>query len=316
MFFRNVTLFRFPAGNALDGQDPSGLGIESLSARLRKHALKPCGPLEMHSRGWVPPHGRFDGTGEESLYVQRGRMLLLTLGIEQKLLPAAVVNEALAEKLAALAEERGKPVGGRERKRLKDEVLHDLLPKAFVKPARLSAYFDLDDGWVAIDTASQRAAAALLTTLRETLGSFVAIPLDPEESPRSLMTGWLSGATRPDLLELGSDCDLLDPVDTGGRAALRKVDLDGEEVREHLKAGKQCARLGLVHADRVSFHLDEALTLRKVRMLDVVTEELESSERDSPAAELDARFALMTLTLEPVLELLEATFKLTRPRNR
>ena len=305
MFFKNLTLYRFPksAAEAL---------ADGLEKRLKKHALKPCGPLEMQARGWVSPFGR----NEPGLSHQIGHFLLLTLGLEDKILPPAVVNEVLADKLEALAEERGKPVGGRERKRLKDEVLFDLMPRAFSRPGRLSGYFDLKRGWAVFDTSSAKAAEQFLTVLRESLGSFVAIPLDPEESPRNLMTGWLTGAKLPEGFELGNECELKDPADTGAVVRARKLDLDSPEIREHLKSGKQASMLGLVAEERSSFVLGEDLTLRKLKFLDVVTEELESTERDSPRAELDARFALMTLTLEPMLHRLEEVFRLTRPRDR
>ena len=306
MFFRNLTLYRFPKSAA------EALGDDGLGKRLKKHALKPCGPLETQSLGWVSPFGR----GESELSHRIGHFVLLTLGTEDKLLPPAVVNEVLAGRLDVLAQERGKPVGGRERKRLKDEVIFELLPRAFTRPGRLSAYFDLKRGWAVFDTASAKAAEQFLTVLRETLGSFVAVPLDPGESPRGLMTGWLTGAKLPEGLELGNECELKDPADSGAVVRARKLDLDTAEIREHLKSGKQATQLALVAEERSNFVLGEDLALRKFRFLDVVTEELESTDRDSPRAELDARFALMTLTLESTLARLEDVFRLTRPRER
>ncbi len=305
MFFKNLTLFRFPKSAA------EALG-DGLDKRLKKHQLKPCGPLEMQARGWVSPFGR----SETELSHQVGHYLLLTLGLEDKLLPPAVVNEALADKLEALKEERGKPIGGRERKRLKDEVLTDLMPRAFSRPGRLNGYFDLKRGWAVFDTSSAKAAEQFLTVLRETLGSFVAIPLDPGESPRSLMTGWLTGAKLPEGFELGNECELKDPADTGAVVRAKKLDLDTAEIREHLKSGKQASMLGVVAEQRSSFVLGEDLTVRKLKFLDIVTEELENTERDSARAELDARFALMTLTLDSTLHRLEDVFRLTRPRDR
>lgn len=305
MFFKNLTLFRFPKSAA----EALGDGLEK---SLKKHALKPCGPLEMQARGWVSPFGR----GEKALSHQIGHYLLLTLGLEDKLLPPAVVNEALADKLEALEEDRGKKVGGRERKRLKDEVLMDLLPRAFSRPGRLSGYFDLKRGWAVFDTSSPKAAEQFLTILRATLGSFVAIPLDPEESPRNMMTGWLTGAKLPQGFELGNECELKDPADTGAVVRAKKLELDSAEIREHLKSGKQASMLGLVVDERTGFVLAEDLTLRKLKFLDLATEELENTERDDARAELDARFALMTLTLEPTLHRLEEVFRLTRPRDR
>jgi recombination associated protein RdgC len=304
MFFRNLCLFRFPK-SALEG-------LEEIEKRLKKHKLRACGPLETSTRGWVSPFGR----GEKEFLHQIGAMTLLSLGGEDKLLPAAVVQEAVAVRVEALEHERGKRIGGRERKRLKDEVLTDLLPRAFVKPSRLAGYLDSKQGWLVVDTASRKAAEGFLSVLRETAGSFTAVLPDPEELPRSLMTGWLTDAKLPEGFELGDECELKDPTDRGATVRCRRQDLTADEVREHLKGGKQVTQLGLVVDERVSFVLAEDLTVKKLKFLDVVVEELEHTERDSARSELDARFALMSLTLEPVLGRLEQAFGLKRPSDR
>jgi recombination associated protein RdgC len=304
MFFRNLTLFRFSKSAARE--------LEGLDAAVAERPLRPCGPIETQTLGWVSPFGR----GEEALLHQVGDFAWLTLGSEQKLLPPAVVNEELADRLDALEAQRGRRPSGRERKRLKDEVIHELLPRAFVRTQRLSGYLDRKRGWAVIDSASRKAAEGFLTVLRESLESFPALPPDPEESPKGLMTGWLTGAKLPQGFELGDECELKDPADRGAIVRCRRQELTAHEVREHLKSGKQVTQLGLVVEDRVSFVLGEDLALRKLRFLDGVVDELESGDRDSVRAELDARFALMTLTLEPVLEQLAEIFGVPRPQDR
>src|SRR5205085_4270991 len=159
-------------------------------------------------------------------------------------------------------------------------------------------------------------AKDFVSKIRETVDTFPALPLDPEESPRALLTQWLADGKLPENLALGDEAELRDPADRGSIVRVRRLDLESTEVREHLKTGKQVAQLGLVFDERVSFTLGDDLALRKVKFLDVVTEELESTERDSAQAELAARFALMTLTLGAVLERLEKTFRLPRPSER
>jgi recombination associated protein RdgC len=59
--------------------------------------------------------------------------------------------------------------------------------------------------------------------------------------------------------------------------------------------------------------LGEDLVIRKLRFLDVVQDSLDADGRDSAEAELDARFALMTLELERLFEGLQQWFGLERP---
>ena len=95
----------------------------------------------------------------------------------------------------------------------------------------------------------------------------------------------------------------------------RRQDLETDEVREHLKTGKQVFQLGLTFDDRISFVLGEDLVIRKLRFLDQVLDELKETDADSAAAELDSRMALMTLEVERLLAKLDEWFKLPRPTD-
>ena len=302
MFFRNLTLFRFSPAVADD--------LKRLDEALGEHRLRPCGPLEMFTKGFVPPVGRGD---EAPLTHAVKHCTWLTVGGEDKLLPAAVVNEELQRKVRRIAEEEGRKVGGRERKRLKEDLLTELLPRAFVRSSRLSAYVDTQHGWLVLDTSSRKSAENALSQIREALGSFPAVPLAPEEGPRVLMTDWLANGSLPAGLALGDECELRDPATaTGAIAKCRRQDLDADEVKEHLRNGKQVFQLGLVFDDRISFVLGEDLIVRKLKFLDVVTDELGDSFEDAQA-EADAGFALLTLELERLLAKLEEWFGLPRP---
>ncbi|SRR5579883_361688 len=299
MFFRNLTLFRFSSEVAKT--------LADLESVLAEHALRPCGPLESMTRGFVSPFG----PESQVLTHTIGHTTLFTLGAEEKLLPAAVVNAELGERLRKTAEQRNRPVSGRERKRLKAEVLDALLPRAFVRPTRLDAYADTKNGWLVLDTASRKGAESALTALRQALGSFPALPLAPREAPRALLTGWLAQGKLPKGLELADECELRDPAG-GAVVRCRRQELESSEVREHLKRGKQVYQLGLVFEERLGLLLGEDLTVRKLRFLDVVSDTLGHSDDDS-AAELDARFALMTAELERLLQALSEWFGLQRP---
>lgn len=300
MFFRNLTLFRFSPAVAKS--------LDDLEAALAGRALRACGPLESATRGFVSPFGP-----ESNVLTHRiGHATLFTLGAEEKLLPAAVVNAELGQRLRETAARRGRPVGGRERRRLKAEVLDTLLPRAFVRPSRLNAYVDTKNGWLVLDTASCKAAEACLTALREALGSFPALPLAGSETPRALMTGWLGSGKLASGLDFGDECELRDPAG-GAIVRCRHQELESSEVREHLKRGKQAFQLGLIFERRIGFVLGEDLAIRKLRFLDVVQDALDADGRDSAQAELDARFALMSGELEKLLQGLSEWFVLHRP---
>ena len=298
MFFRNLTLFRFP----------TSLDFTALESQLDEARLKPVGVLELSSRGFVSPFGR-DG---EALSHRIGDAIWLTVGGEDKLLPAAVVNDLLAKKLAEMEEKEGRKPGGRARKRLKDDLVHELLPRAFVRPTRTDALLDLENGLCIVDTSSRKSAESVVSEIRRALGSFPALPLNAEVAPRSVLTGWIAGEALPEGLALGDECELKDAADKGAVVKCQRHDLACDEIGKHLEAGKQVTRLALTLDDHVSFVLGEDLVLRKFKLLDGAVDQLESTERDDLRAELDARFALMAAEARRLFSVLEPALKLSK----
>jgi recombination associated protein RdgC len=303
MFFRNLVLFRYPR--------TMNTALAALEERLSEHPLKPVGPLELGSRGFVPPMG----AESSALVIQHPDAYWITLGGEDRMLPSAVVNDALAKKLVEIETREGRKLGGRARKQLKDDLVHEMLPKAFVRSSRTSALILPSIGYVVVDASSRKRAESVLSELRHAMGSFPAIPVNAEVSPRAVLTSWLVEGT-PDgsfegdkeaagWLRLGDECVLVDPVDGGAVVRAQRQELTSDEITKHLETGKQVKRLALSLDGHVEFTLDEDLVIRKVKLLDDVVDKLENTERDSLAAELDARLALFTGEVKNLLGVLE-----------
>lgn len=298
MFFRNLTLFRFPTTHKFD----------ELDSGLDECQLKPVGPLELSSRGFISPFGR----AAEALSHAVSDALWLTVGGEDRLLPGSVVNDMLAKKLAEIEQKEGRKPGGRTRKRIKDELITDLLPRAFVKPSRTDALIDRGHGIVVVDTSSRKNAETVVGEIRRALGSFPALPLNAEVAPRSVLTGWVAGEALPEGLSLGDECELRDPVDQGAVVKVQRMELQSDEINKHLESGKQVTRLALNLDDHVSFVLGEDLVVRKFKLLDGAVDALENTETEDMRAELDARFALMAGETKRLFAVLEAALKLSK----
>lgn len=301
MFFRNLTLFRFP----------TSLDLSDLDTHLADVQLKPVGPMDLSSRGFVSPFGR----DAEALSHRIDDAIWLTVGGEDKLLPAAVVNDMLGKKLAAIEEKEGRKLGGRARKQLKEDLVHELLPRAFVRPSRTDAMLDLEHGLCVVDTSSRKNAETVVSEIRHALGSFPALPLNAEIAPRSVLTGWIAGERLPEGLSLGEECEMKDAAEHGAIVKCQHQELQGDEIAKHLEAGKQVTRLALTLDDHVSFVLGEDLVIRKLKFLDGAVDQLESTEREDVRAELDARFALMAGELKRLFAVLEPALKLSRAEN-
>lgn len=297
MFFRNLTFFRFP----------QSLDFSELDTQVAELPLKPCGPLEMASRGFINPFGR----ELEPATHQVDDAIWVSVGGEDKLLPGAVVNDHLARKLDEYEAKEGRRPGGKTRKRLKDDLLLELLPRAFVKPGRLDALICKQAGFIAVDTSSRKGAEQLVSQLRSAMGSFPAMPINSEVSPRNILTAWLAGEPLPDGLAIGEECELRDPIDGGAVVKCQKQEMRTEEIDKHLEAGKQCTRLALVLDDHISFVLGEDLTVRKLKFLDGAVDQLDDNIEDM-RAELDARFVLMAGEVRRLFFVLERALKLSK----
>jgi recombination associated protein RdgC len=299
MFFRNLTFFRFPTSLAK--------AFAELDARLEDCRLKPVGPSELMSRGFVSPFGRDEPAMSHRVF----DAIWITLGGEDRLLPSSVVNDELGKRLAAMEEKEGRKLGGRARKRVKEDLVMELLPRAFVRPVRTNATVDLEHGFIAVDTSSRKSAENMVSELRHALGSFPALPVNAEVSARAILTGWISGEPLPDGLVLGDECELKDPIDGGAVVKCQRQELLCDEIKKHLESGKQVTRLALVLDDHVSFVLGEDLVVRKLKFLDGAVDQLENTEREDIRAELDARYALMSGELKRLFVVLEKALKLS-----
>jgi recombination associated protein RdgC len=277
--------------------DTSGLSAEGLEAQLAERRFRPCGPLETATFGWTPPLG----DGSEALVHAGNGCLLVTARRQERLLPSSVVAEALDERVAEIQERETRDVGRAERRRLREDVLVELLPRAFTRSRQVRAYADTVAGWLVVDAATEKGAEDLVSLLRETIGSLPAHPPRPERQPVGLMTGWLEGAELADGLTLGDECELRDARDERSVVRCRGQDLTAEEIATHLRAGKQVVKLALDWQERLAFVLQEDLSLKRLRFADALIEEAAEPGLEDEAARFDAEFAIMALELRGLL---------------
>ena len=300
MFFKNLYFFRFSPKLAKS--------FAQIEQRLRDSPLKPVGPLELNSYGFVSPFGR----DENVLSHQLGSAIWLTLGSEERLLPAVVVNDALSKKISEVEQKEARTLGSKARMRIKEDIIHQLLPKAFVRPARLNASLDLKHGFLAVDCSSSKNAERFASELRQALGSFPAVPLNAQSSVRAVLTAWISGAALPTGLSLGEECELQDPAEQGAIIKCQRQELESAEIKKHLEAGKLVTRLALVFSDHISFVLGDDLIVRKLKFLDAAIADLEQQTTDSIRVELDARYALFSAEIARLFVMLESAFKISK----
>ncbi len=292
--FKNARAYRLNTSFEFDA-----LGLHE---RLAERAFRGCGPLEAVTMGWSAPLG----PRAEMLAHAVNGCLLVAARRQERLLPASVVSEAVAERVAELEQAEGRDVSRRERTQLRDALLAEMLPQAFTRSRLVPALIDPAVGRVVVDAASDKLAEDVLSLLRETLGSLPVTPLVATAAAERL-TGWVRTGAPPQGLALDDQCELRDPADKGTVVRCRGVDLGSAEVLAHIDGGMQVAALGLTWQDGVSLVLGDDLALKRLRFADELLEAaMDGAEDEDPALRFEAEMMLMSDQLRGLLTALEA----------
>ena len=278
MFFKNLAVYRLPADWSLSPVD--------LEEKLITRRLQPCGHFDMTSRGWVRV------TADERLVHAVGRQQLIALGVEQKLLPGSVIRQVAQDRAEAQAAEQGFPVGRKQLRDIRQKVTEELRARALTRRRITRAWIDPENGWFVIDAAGGARADEVLETLRDTLGSFAALPLDTERSPQASMAAWLAVGESPAPFHIDDDLELKGLARSRAVVRYTHHPLDAQVLQDHLRSGLHATRLGLTWSDRISFLLTEKLQVKRLQFLELERESGEGEDVDA-AEQFDIDFTVM-----------------------
>lgn len=294
MFFKSFVAFQI--NEKLD------ITADDLAEKMKQFAARPCGSLEPKTFGWTAPIGQPEAP---LVHVANGYWMVAAK-LEEKILPASVVNEAVSERVNEIESRDARPVRKKEREDIRDAVLKDLLPKAFVKSAVTHAFIDHRGGWLVVNAGSSKKAEELVSLLRKTLGSFPAIPFNVDEKPIREMTRWVMGLDIPDNLIVSTECEMKDPE--SGVIRCKDQDLSSEDIQNHLGNGMQVTKLALTYKGRLSFVLDNRLAVKRLKFLDLVMSDRMDIETEDAAAAFDADFSIMAPEISALLASLKDIF--------
>jgi recombination associated protein RdgC len=285
MWFKNIFIYRLPANCTITAA--------TLQEKLALKPLQPCCGLDKQSRGWVSCRG------DERLVHVTNQQILFALGVEQKLLPASIINRFAKERVADIEAQQGYKVGRKELKSIKEAVTEELLPRAFAMQRATFAWLDPINGRLVIDAASSAKADELLEQLNKTLDDLPVKLLHTELSPVAAMTDWLAGNT-PRGFTIDRELELRSTGESKATVRYANHALEGEEILAHIAAGKRAARLGLTWNDRISFVLTEQLQIKRLEFLDIIKDE-SITQADNADEMFDLDFTLMTGELARML---------------
>ena len=288
--FRNLRVYR------IQSEWPES--EEALSDLLAAAEFKPCGAFAERSGGFETP---VDNSGDLMCRRLAGNDLI-QLRVQSRVLPAAAVKEALAERVEEFKQRMQSEPNRAEKRELKEEIYSQLLPQALTRSDRVQAFYLRDKKLLVVGTASQSVAEYLLDNLGRALISLRYSPLAFKQPALDLLTQVFL-QTRVDSFSLGRECRMRDPSDSAATVNWLDIDLADPSVRRHVTEGLAVDRLGLNFDQVFRFVLDSDLVVRKLRLAD--QESIPDEPMDDPLAKHDADFVMLSACVNQLMEGLE-----------
>ncbi len=284
MWFKAASLFHF--------LDPFETKPEELEEMLAEHAFSHVNNRQLYSYGWVPPMGQ----GSEQLVHVSSGFMLLKARREERILPASVIKDHMAERIENLEKTLDRKIRGKEKLDIRDNVVMELTPQAFTKSTYEQILIMPAQGLLVIDSASAKKIDQCTSLLREAVGSLPVEPVETEIGQAGLFTRWLKGTRKlPSELEIGDECVLQDEDNIAGTVRCNKQDLSSDEIRALSTTGKHVQRISLHVNDAISFVLDDEFVFSKIKFLDTSPDDGSDMADLDPRAVFDGNFTLMAL---------------------
>jgi recombination associated protein RdgC len=284
--FRNARMYR------LESDWPESEA--AVSAELTKAGFSPCGPLTERSSGWV----EIDQLMGDLFARRLNGADLLKLRSQSRVLPPAVINEALEERLEEYKQRMEESPPPREKRRLKAETRDELMPKALVKSDRILGYIDLADKLIVIDAGQNAAAERFIRHLRMPFGELNIRPLKFKEPIAGFLNQIFMG-NGPIEFALGRECKMADATDLQSTVRWNDFDLSDKTIRNHVADGMRLTHLGIVYDNILSCVISEDGVISKIKMLGA--DDDDTGGENDPLARFDAEFVLLTGIMRAML---------------
>jgi len=295
MWFKNIIFYRFT--------ETVNYSATQLEEAFKEHVFTPCKSQELSRYGWCPAHPNML---DSNVFTSTGAFLVTTQK-EDKLVPSSVVNQQLKDKVTIIEKQEGRKIYRKEKLTLKDEIILDLLPRAFSKFSHTSALIVPQHGFIAVDSASYSKAEELLNLLRNSLGSLPVKLPDVNHSPGVMMSQWLAQENLVPAFKCLQECELKDQSGEGAVIKVKGQELQCDEITMHLDTGKQVSKLALEWDETLSFMLNEDLSIKRFKPSEQLSTELNEENSEDPLMRLDSDTSRLTLELNRLLpQLLEA----------
>lgn len=284
MWFKSASVFHFSR--------KCNFTPETLEETLKEHEFTAVNKRQLSSYGWVPPMCE---DSEQLVHATTGYMLIKARR-EERILPASVIAEHMADRIQALEQKLDRKIKGSEKLEIRDNVVMELTPQAFTRSSYEQILIMPKERLLIVDNVSSKKVDQATSLLRESVEKLPIKPVQTDIEQTPMFTRWLKGTKRiPKELTVGDECVLQDNTDTAGTIRCNKQDLTAEEIKALSTTGKQVTRMAFETESGISFVLDEEFNFHKIKFTDTSTEDTDDQGDLDPAAVFDSNVTLMAL---------------------
>jgi recombination associated protein RdgC len=297
MFFKNASFYKLGENRKFT--------VDELRTALEQNTFVECLATQTFNSGFVSPI-----EGDDRLVIQiKPNVFAICLKRQEKIIPSSSVKESVDKKIKELQQDNV-PIDKKLKSEIKDNVSVELATRALSKIEKTVSYFDLENGWLVVDTAAAKKAEHLLSKLWLALKCkegeiFTATPLC-----KALVAGFNQLEFEINHPEFESNFKNHFSIDTkfiaknedGKKISYSDAELSSSKLREYISSGMNLIELGFKFKENIAFVLDKKFIIKRLNFLEGSKEDY-SLTYDNKT---DQFLVQMFLTVSELGELLNA----------
>lgn len=236
----------------------------------------------------------------DELVYTSDRVNLINVLFHERMLPGATIREKVDERARKIEERESRKCYAKERAQIKDEVVAELLPKAFIKHTQVPML--ICGSLLLVCASSVKRAEDCLDLLRSAMGKLSIKPISFKVGLSPWMTDLARGADGP--FVMGERAKLVDSE----KSVVTVKDVavvDNQDVEAHLDSGFYVSEAELFwYSDGenlIRIILNEKVIIKGIKFNDILLSQSKADSDGDEAAYFDASFVIFTRYIRHML---------------